>query len=168
MNLTTKARNLRKNQTDVEQILWQQLRSRQLLNCKFRRQMPFAPYIVDFVCLDHHLIIELDGSQHQEQKTYDEKRSAFLQNHGFTVLRFWNNEVIENLAGVLGNWKQITHPPYLSFCPPSVLLLRLHSLLCALHNKTEGKQKYLAKWVGYLFPVALEIIRLTLQKPSKT
>ena len=111
MNLTEKARNLRKNQTDVEQILWQQLRGRQLLNCKFRRQMPFAPYIVDFVCLEHHLIIELDGSQHQEQKAYDEKRSTFLQKHGFTVLRFWNNEVAENLTGVLESIRLVLQKP---------------------------------------------------------
>jgi very-short-patch-repair endonuclease len=77
MNLTEKARNLCKNQTDVEQIVWQKLRRRQLLNSKFRRQMPFAPYIVDFVCLEHRLIIELDGSQHSEQQAYDEKRSCF-------------------------------------------------------------------------------------------
>jgi len=101
MNLLTNARNLRKNQTDVEQILWQRLRSRQLLNCKFRRQVPFHPYIVDFVCLERFLIIELDGSQHQEQQDYDHKRSAFLNQQGYTVLRFWNNEVIENIEGVL-------------------------------------------------------------------
>jgi crossover junction endodeoxyribonuclease RuvC len=87
MNLTTKARNLRKNQTDVEQILWQQLRSRQLLNCKFRRQMPFAPYIVDFICLDHHLIIELDGSQHQEQKAYLARHPRYISSWDIHVQR---------------------------------------------------------------------------------
>jgi len=101
MNLLTNAKNLRKNQTDVEQILWQKLRSKQLLNCKFRRQVPFHPYIVDFVCLDRLLIIELDGSQHMDQQDYDNKRSAFLQAQGYTLLRFWNNEVIDNLEGVL-------------------------------------------------------------------
>ena len=58
----------------------------------------------------------------------------------------------------LGNWKQITHPAYLPFCPSSVLLFRFHSLLCALHNKTEDKQKYFAKWVGYLFPITLNAL----------
>jgi len=101
MSLTKKARLLRKTQTDVEHILWQHLRGKQLLNCKFRRQVPFAPYIVDFVCLEQKLIIELDGSQHIEQQDYDDKRSAFLAEQGFKVLRFWNNEVIENLEGVL-------------------------------------------------------------------
>ncbi len=58
-------------------------------------------------------------------------------------------------ARSLGNWKKITHPPYLPFCPSSILLLRLHSLLCALRNKIEDQQKFFAIWVGYLFPVAL-------------
>ncbi len=62
------------------------------------------------------------------------------------------------ICSTLGNWKQITHPFYLSFFPSSALLFRLHSLLCALHNKTEDKQKFFAKRVGYLFPVALNII----------
>lgn len=101
MTLTQNAPNLRKNQTDVEKIIWQKLRGRQLLNCKFRRQVPFHPYIVDFVCLERHLIIELDGSQHMEQQSYDDKRSAFLQKQGYTILRFWNNEVLNNLEGVL-------------------------------------------------------------------
>jgi len=101
MNLTTNARYLRKNQTDVEKILWQKLRNRQLLNCKFRRQAPFYPYIVDFVCMECQIIVELDGSQHIEQQVYDDKRSAFLQAQGYKVLRFWNNEVIDNLEGVL-------------------------------------------------------------------
>lgn len=101
MNLTAKARSLRQNQTDVEYLLWQELRNRQVLNCKFRRQFPIAPFIVDFCCLELKLIIELDGSQHVEQAAYDEERSFYLAQRGFKVIRFWNNEVIENSEGVL-------------------------------------------------------------------
>ena len=99
ITFTTLARNLRKNQTDVEQILWLQLRNRRLLNYKFRRQLPIDPYIVDFVCLDLKLIIELDGSQHSEQ--VDEERTLFLGQRGFRVIRFWNNDLLDNLEGVL-------------------------------------------------------------------
>ncbi|MBE0469707.1 MAG: endonuclease domain-containing protein [Methyloprofundus sp.] len=99
ITFTTLARNLRKNQTDVEQILWLQLRNRRLLNYKFRRQFPIVPYIVDFVCLDLKLIIELDGSQHSEQ--VDEERTLFLGQRGFRVMRFWNNDLLNNLEGVL-------------------------------------------------------------------
>jgi very-short-patch-repair endonuclease len=101
MALTNKARSLRRNQTDVEHLLWQKLRNRQLLNFKFRRQFPIDPFVVDFCCLELKLIIELDGSQHFGQATYDENRSFYLAQHGFKVIRFWNNEVIENCAGVL-------------------------------------------------------------------
>jgi very-short-patch-repair endonuclease len=101
MNLTYKARSLRHNQTDVEHLLWQKLRNRQVLNFKFRRQFPIDPFIVDFCCLELKLIIELDGSQHLEQVTYDERRSLCLAQRGFKVIRFWNNEVIENSEGVL-------------------------------------------------------------------
>ncbi len=101
MNLINKAKLLRKNQTDVEQLLWRQLRNRQVCQQKFRRQFPVDPYIVDFVCLELKLIIELDGGQHADQIEYDDKRSLFLGQRGFKVLRFWNNEVIENMEGVL-------------------------------------------------------------------
>ncbi|MFA5016425.1 MAG: endonuclease domain-containing protein [Methylobacter sp.] len=101
MKLTAKARSLRQNQTDVEYLLWQKLRNRQVLNFKFRRQFPIVPFIVDFCCLELKLIIELDGSQHFEQAAYDEERSFYLTQRGFKVIRFWNNEIIENSEGVL-------------------------------------------------------------------
>jgi len=101
MSLTNKARSLRKNQTDVEQLVWKHLRNRQLYNYKFRRQFPIEPYIADFVCLDLKLIIELDGGQHASQIDYDNQRSLFLEQRGFKVIRFWNNDVIENTVGVL-------------------------------------------------------------------
>jgi len=77
------------------------LRNRRFYNYKFRRQFPIAPYIADFACLDLKLIIELDGGQHTEQKLYDNQRDIFLEQRGFKVIRFWNNDVIDNLEGVL-------------------------------------------------------------------
>jgi very-short-patch-repair endonuclease len=101
MTLLEKAKSLRKNQTDVERWLWQKIRNRQLLNLKFRRQFPIDRYIVDFVCLELKLIIELDGSQHIEQAAYDERRRACLEQRGFRVIRFWNNDILNNGDGVL-------------------------------------------------------------------
>lgn len=94
-----KARELRKNQTDAEQVLWQILRAKQVKGLKFRRQHPIPPYIVDFVCTKKKLIIELDGGQHAEAINYDEKRTQFLESKGYTVIRFWNNEVLTNIVG---------------------------------------------------------------------
>ena len=93
------ARNLRKQQTDAEQILWLKLKNRRLLDVKFRRQFPIGPYIADFVCLELSLIIELDGSQHSEQ--VDNERSLILNQHGFRVIRFWNNDLFNNSDGVM-------------------------------------------------------------------
>ncbi len=101
MNLSNKARSLRKNQTDVEQLMWKHLRNRRLFNYKFRRQFPIEPYIADFACLELKLIIELDGGQHASRINYDDQRSLFLKQRGFKVIRFWNNDVIENTEGVL-------------------------------------------------------------------
>lgn len=98
-----RARRLRREQTDAETLLWSQLRNRRLAGEKFRRQHPIEPYIVDFICLSRRLIIELDGGQHAEKrKTYDRKRDDYLRARGFRVLRFWNNEVYEDLDGILG------------------------------------------------------------------
>ena len=99
--LRERARTLRKTQTDVEAMLWRLLRSRELTGHKFRRQHPIAGYIADFVCLDRHVVIELDGSQHQEVLDYDQRRTRMLEHAGFQVLRFWNNDVIEKREGVL-------------------------------------------------------------------
>ena len=99
--LSTLAKNLRKNATDAERILWHQLRAKQLSGTKFRRQQPIKNYIVDFVSFEKRLIIELDGGQHAESTQKDQERDGILSEEGFTVLRFWNNEVLENLDGVL-------------------------------------------------------------------
>jgi len=91
------ARKLRRTQTPQEIILWSRLRNRGLKNLKFRRQHPIGGYIVDFICLEERLVIELDGWQHkiEERKIYDKDRTKFLEENGYRVLRFWNNEVIE-------------------------------------------------------------------------
>ena len=95
------ARSLRRNQTDAERVIWQRLRNRQLLDCKFCRQQIIGPYIADFACLSPKLIIELDGGQHADQLEYDHIRSQYLQQLGYRVLRFWNNDVLQNTAGVM-------------------------------------------------------------------
>ena len=95
------ASNLRKNHTDAEKLLWNHLRSRQVANCKFRRQYSIEQYIVDFICLTQKLIIELDGGQHNEANDYDTTRTKFLTAKGFTVIRFWNNEVFDETEAVL-------------------------------------------------------------------
>ena len=98
-----KAQTLRESQTDAEGLLWHYLRDKQLDGHKFRRQQPIGPYIVDFACMPQKLLIELDGGQHAEQHTYDQKRDEFLRQQGYKILRFWNNEIFENCFGVLEN-----------------------------------------------------------------
>ena len=87
--------------TDAERLLWRALRSKQLNGHRFRRQHPIGRFITDFACIEQKMAIELDGGQHQEQLAYDEQRTASLLAHGWRVLRFWNNDVFDNLDGVL-------------------------------------------------------------------
>ena len=86
--------------SEAEQVLWHQLRSRQIHGLKFRRQHPFGDYILDFVCLENKLVIEVDGGQHGQQAGYDENRTQILQAAGFRVLRFWDNEVLKEIESV--------------------------------------------------------------------
>ncbi len=95
-----KARKLRKNPTEAEQALWKHLRMRQVFGHKFRRQQPIGHYIVDFVSFERRIIIELDGGQHSQQVVYDSKRTAWLETQGYRVLRFWNNQVLEDVEAV--------------------------------------------------------------------
>ncbi|UCF85240.1 MAG: endonuclease domain-containing protein, partial [Desulfobacteraceae bacterium] len=94
-------RTPRRNMTDVEKMLWRFLRDRQLCGYKFRRQHSIGPFIVDFVCLEKKLIVEVDGGQHSKQLEVDSKRSDYLKERGYRVLRFWNNEVLEENESVL-------------------------------------------------------------------
>ena len=98
---TLQARQLRKNLTNAEQTLCQQLRHRQMSGLKFRRQQPIGPYICDFVCLEKYLVIEVDGGQHATAIAYDKRRDDYLRLHGYQVLRFWNNEVLQQCSSVL-------------------------------------------------------------------
>jgi very-short-patch-repair endonuclease len=95
------ARSLRVGQTDAEQLLWYHLRNRCLQGWKFRRQNEIGLYVVDFVCPDAGLIVELDGGQHGDQPIYDEAQTRKLGEEGYRVLRFWNNEVLTNTESVL-------------------------------------------------------------------
>ena len=98
---TRRARTLRKNMTDTESCLWSRLRKRQINGCKFRRQFPLDRYIVDFVCLEARLVIEVDGGQHAEQTANDEMRDKWLASQGFRVLRFWNHDVLRETDAVV-------------------------------------------------------------------
>lgn len=86
--------------TDAEKHLWQRIRMQQL-GVKFRRQHPVGSYVLDFACIDARLAIEIDGGQHAETQIEDSLRSAWLEERGWKVLRFWNNDVLQNIEGVL-------------------------------------------------------------------
>jgi len=98
---TDRAKELRQNMTDAEQTLWYFLRAKRFEDLKFRRQQPLGDYIVDFVCFEHDLIIEVDGGQHRENETYDQERTDWLESEGFDVIRFWNDDVLNKTEQVL-------------------------------------------------------------------
>jgi very-short-patch-repair endonuclease len=104
-------KTLRINQTDAENRLWYHLRSRRFQGWKFRRQHILQGYIVDFVCLERKLVIELDGGGHADQEIYDNHRTQVLEKDGFKVIRFWNNDVLSNLERVLETILNTPHPP---------------------------------------------------------
>jgi len=101
-----RARQLRRNTTEAEKRLWSKLRLGQLQGHKFRRQAPIGRYIADFVSYAPRLVLETDGGQHAERVTIDSKRTAWLASQGFTVIRFWNNEVLQNTDGVVESIRQ--------------------------------------------------------------
>ena len=176
-DLTLRSRDLRKNQTEAEKTLWHYLNHKQLEGYRFRRQHPMGNrYIVDFICLEQRLIIELDGGQHAEQQSYDAQRTKFLEAEGYRVLRFWNNEVMGNIDGV---WMQIksslaTPPPQpsplkgegvLESSPPSRgRALRTQEILAGL--RLTGY--FLATWLltphNRKLPAARDRLIQTLQK----
>ncbi|MBM4300144.1 MAG: endonuclease domain-containing protein [Deltaproteobacteria bacterium] len=110
--------------TDAERLLWRHLRNRELGGWKFRRQYPVGPFIVDFICVEKNVVIEVDGGQHAENEALDLQRSAYLNKMGYRVVRLWNNEVLQETEGVLtaifeilANGKQNSPSPQPS--PPS-------------------------------------------------
>ena len=117
-NLKNNARYLRKNQTEQERKLWNLIKNKQFYNYKFLRQYVIGKYIVDFICREKKIIIEIDGGQHNENSTigYDKERSIYLNSIGYAVIRFWNNEIDNNIEGVYSKLEQVfdiknQHPP---------------------------------------------------------
>jgi len=98
--LTHRARTLRRGDTDAEARLWGALRANRLGGWTWKRQVPFGPYILDFLCREAGLVVEVDGGQHADQLAYDARRTTFLEGQGLRVLRFWNTDVLTNGAGV--------------------------------------------------------------------
>jgi very-short-patch-repair endonuclease len=100
---TAISRQFRANGSDAERKLWHALRRKQINGLRFRRQFPLGPYFADFVCLPVRLVIEVDGSQHgeAEQAAHDARRTAWLERHGFRVLRFWADQVMTDLPSIL-------------------------------------------------------------------
>ena len=95
------AKQLRSHMTDAEQRLWYRFRAHRFLNLKFKRQAPIGPYVVDFICFEQKLIIEVDGGQHAESDA-DRRRDEWLRGEGYKVLRFWNDDVLRRTDAVLG------------------------------------------------------------------
>src|SRR5687767_4840018 len=100
-DLTSRAKKLRANSTDAERLLWSHVRAHRAKGYKFKRQQQIGCFIVDFVCFEARLVIELDGGQRAEKKLKDEVRDRELERQSYRVLRFWNNEVLGNIEGVM-------------------------------------------------------------------
>jgi len=117
--LKHRARKMRREPTQAEKKLWYALRDRRFVKWKFRRQVPLGPYIADFLCFETKLVIEVDGGQHDENPG-DEMRTRWFRKRGFTVLRFWNSDILTNLEGVLSELERTPHPSRRSSgSPPS-------------------------------------------------
>ncbi|MCC7202113.1 MAG: endonuclease domain-containing protein [Nitrospirae bacterium] len=111
--MTSIAKILRKKSTDTENLLWRHLRAKQMEGLKFRRQEAIGKYIVDFACYEKRIVIEVDGGQHSMMENEDNTRDQWLKDEGFKVLRFWNNEVLTNIEGILEVIRGtcLDHPP---------------------------------------------------------
>jgi very-short-patch-repair endonuclease len=97
---TARARELRQTSTEAEKALWSLVRNRKIAGCKFRRQVPIDRFFADFACVERRLIVELDGGQHADQAAYDAARTEALEAAGWTVLRFWNSQLLQHPEGV--------------------------------------------------------------------
>ena len=95
-----RSRGLRRRETDAERRLWADLRDRRLGGWRWRRQVPVGPFIVDFLCAEARLVVELDGGQHADRVAYDSRRTAYLSGLGLNVIRFWNSQVLTSRTGV--------------------------------------------------------------------
>jgi very-short-patch-repair endonuclease len=113
-----RTRQLRKHPTEAERLLWRKLRFWQIDGFKFRRQQPLGPFIVDFVCLERRLVVEIDGGQHARQGNYDNQRDAWLRDQGFVVLRFWNHDVLRGIDVIKEQiYRNLQSTPYLNPSP---------------------------------------------------
>jgi len=110
------AKQLRSTMTDAERRLWYRLRAHRFGGLKFKRQAPIGPYIVDFICFECKLIIELDGGQHSDNAN-DSRRDAWLTSEGYRVMRFWNNDVLKRTNAVLELIAQAVSPPEVTPLP---------------------------------------------------
>jgi lysyl-tRNA synthetase class 2 len=115
---TNLARRLRRNQTEAEKRLWFHLRGRRLGGWKFKRQCPVDWFIVDFICADAHLIVELDGGQHAVRAETDARRTEILESLGYLVLRYWNSDVMANTDGVVEDIATMLESHGLELAPP--------------------------------------------------
>ena len=104
-------KNLRRNQTDAEKLMWSKLRNKQLFGLKFFRQYSVGKYILDFYCPEKRIAIEIDGGQHDD--VVDKERTKYLKSRDIEVVRFWNNEVLENIEGVISMIQTTITPPTL-------------------------------------------------------
>ena len=116
--LTGVAKRLRLEATDAERVLWREVRAHRFAGFKFKRQEPLGLYVVDFVCYEAKLIVELDGGQHANQQEADAERTRWLESRGFRVVRFWNNDVLTNIAGVMHEIEKILNSSRPSPSPP--------------------------------------------------
>jgi len=110
-HLRRNARRMRSAMTEAELKLWNELRAHQLMGLGFRRQMPIGGYIADFACPEHKLIVEVDGSQHAENQVHDQVRTAYLQQQGWQVARFWNDDVLTDLDNVCAHILRLIETP---------------------------------------------------------
>ena len=114
--LKSNARRMRREPTPAEIKFWYQVRDRRLDGLKFKRQVPIGPFIADFVCLEHKLIVEIDGGQHADETGNDERREAYLKSAGFRVLRFWNHDVLTSIENVIDT-VLVALPPHPALSP---------------------------------------------------
>ena len=117
------ARELRRETTEAETLLWKNLRNRQLAGLKFRRQQPIGRYVTDFCCEEEKLVVELDGGQHADDTDRDEERTQYIEKFGYRVIRYWNNEVLIDIESVLADIGY-----YLTVCPLTRLAFARHPL----------------------------------------
>lgn len=144
--ILNQAKELRKNQTEPEEIMWFLLRDKRFCDLKFKRQVPFGKYIADFICLEKKLIIELDGSQHLQENNlvHDEKRREYIENEGYKVVRFYNSEIFNNLESVLEKIYQEIFAVEQSPSP-----LRGEGLGERVFKKAPAENKKLAKFLEF-------------------